>query len=191
MVKSNCLGDGFNSGGKHTAKTGGKQTQPYTTWMNMRRRCNDSKLHDINPTYKDCTICDEWLDYQVFAEWLTNNRFYDLDYELDKDLLVSGNKVYGPDVCCLVPHEINSLLLNCGANNRELPIGVSKRRKGFIARMAKRGIQSSLGTYRTKQEAHQAYVISKEAHVKDMANEWRELIDDRVYWALMSWRVNQ
>lgn len=29
---------------------------------------------------------------------------------LDKDIFIKGNKVYGPDTCCLVPIRVNALL---------------------------------------------------------------------------------
>ena len=52
--------------------------------------------------------------------------------ELDKDLLVKGNKVYGPDTCCFIPQAINSLF-GQGAKrkkNLHLPNCVTLTRNG-------------------------------------------------------------
>lgn len=37
---------------------------------------------------------------------------YDEMLELDKDLLLEGNRIYSPDKCCFIPKEINIALNN-------------------------------------------------------------------------------
>ena len=47
------------------------------------------------------------------------------ELELDKDLLVKDNKVYGPDTCCFLPQAINSIFSSCKKKiNLHLPEGV-------------------------------------------------------------------
>ena len=80
-------------------------------WNNMYTRCYSNKYHEKSPQYTDCSICDEWLDdKQVFYDWVAEN-YYTFGYEqidLDKDILVKGNKIYSPDVCIFAPHSINT-----------------------------------------------------------------------------------
>lgn len=70
---------------------------------NMYNRCYREDYLEKNPQYKGCSICDEWLnDREAFYNWVAEN-YYIIDGEqidLDKDILVKGNKVYSPDTCC-------------------------------------------------------------------------------------------
>ena len=184
-------GVGTNSGGKY--KTNGKMTNAYKAWQNMLRRAYCPKLHAVSPTYVSCSVADEWLDYQDFAEWFEAHEYSDCGYQLDKDLLVISNKVYGPETCCFVPQELNSLFLDRGAARGDLPQGVSwYKQKGKYRAMV--GVddkkQEHLGYFDTPQEAHQAYKKAKEAHVKRKALKWQDRIADDVFEALMQWTLD-
>ena len=77
----------------------------------MLGRCYNEYNLKRRPTYKGCEVCDEWLNFQNFAEWFDNN-YYTIDNEavcLDKDILIKGNKTYSPEACVFVPITINSL----------------------------------------------------------------------------------
>ena len=50
--------------------------------------------------------------------------------ELDKDLLVKGNKIYGPDTCCFLPGAINSLFSHGQKKKNNLPEGVTLNPNG-------------------------------------------------------------
>ncbi|WP_423172691.1 hypothetical protein, partial [Stenotrophomonas sp. CASM112] len=58
-------------------------------------------------------------------------------FELDKDLLIKGNKVYSENTCIFIPAEINLLLIKREASRGEHLIGVSwcNKRKAFEARV--------------------------------------------------------
>lgn len=94
------FGIGFIGVGKHKASESGKHTKMYATWKNMLERCYSDELHSRYPTYKGCTVCDEWHNFQNFAEWMVAQ-----DYDgkhLDKDIKVKGNKTYSPETCSFV-----------------------------------------------------------------------------------------
>ena len=83
----------------------------YSRWRAMLQRCYDKKIHNRQPTYIDCSVCEEWCSLYNFNKWYLKN-YYSIDgerMELDKDILVKGNKMYSPDtyVChsalCLMP----------------------------------------------------------------------------------------
>lgn len=78
----------------------------YVTWVNMIKRCYDVITQRISPTYIGCTVCDEWHNFQNFAVWYDKN--YVKGCQLDKDIKVKGNKVYGPLTCSFVTHRENS-----------------------------------------------------------------------------------
>lgn len=125
--------------------------------------------------------------------WWKGNAVDDkTSYQLDKDILVKGNRIYGEDTCCLVPKEINNLFINTKNTNKTLPVGVRfvEGANMFKSVVSKFGKSTCLGSYTTMEEAFNAYKKAKEAHVKEVANKWKDKIDPRVYEALMDWEVN-
>ena len=99
-LRPNVLGVGFVGIGSHVASINRKSTPAYSSWKSMIERCYSAKLHARCPTYKNCTVCDEWHSFQNYAEWYFDN--YIDGYELDKDIKHHGNKVYSPDTCLFV-----------------------------------------------------------------------------------------
>lgn len=93
-------GIGFMGEGRYKASINYKTTRQYETWKSMMRRCYSSVSLKARPTYRDCTVCDEWHNFQNFAKWFDNN--YIKGYELDKDIKVNGNKTYSPCTCMFV-----------------------------------------------------------------------------------------
>jgi hypothetical protein len=90
---------------KENTRENGKQLKSYDYWRGMIRRCYSEKYHITHPTYRNCTVCDEWKCYDNFKEWFKIN-YYEIHNEstaLDKDILIKGNKVYSPDTCVFVP----------------------------------------------------------------------------------------
>jgi hypothetical protein len=106
-MSPSMYGIGFIGDGNHKPSKNGKHTKVYARWKDMIARCYDEKLQAKKPTYKGCSVSKEWHNFQNFAEWYHENYPADgKDYQLDKDHLVKGNKVYSPDTCCfLTPQE--------------------------------------------------------------------------------------
>lgn len=98
---------GFFGVGPYKAKITGRMTSAYTAWHGMMSRCYSLDSHKLNPTYKDCTVCDEWHNFQIFAEWFYIN--YKNCYELDKDIINHGNRIYSPDNCKFVTKSENTI----------------------------------------------------------------------------------
>lgn len=184
-------GVAFNSQTKYTARKNGRVSQTYHTWRGMIRRCYSAKAQLRNPTYTGCIVSDDWHDFQGFAEWWANNEFSDLGYDLDKDILTPDNKVYSPDTCVFVPQEINKLLLFSRANKGELPQGIylHKPTGRYRAQISVDSKRMHLGLFDDVDDAYQAYKEAKESNVKHVAERWRNKIDERVYHALMNWRL--
>ena len=98
------FGVGFLGVGKYRNSIDYKTTKEYNTWSSMLSRCYCPKVHKRYPTYAECTVSPEWLNFQVFAEWFSIN--YKNGYELDKDVKKEGNKHYSPETCLfLTPKE--------------------------------------------------------------------------------------
>ena len=82
--------------------------------------CYDENELKKEPSYIGCKVCEEWLNFQNFARWIYDNKYECDDLELDKDLLIKGNKIYSPNTCCLLPHEINYAISMCFDRNRHV-----------------------------------------------------------------------
>ena len=172
--------------------TGVSGTRPYSVWRNILKRCyTHYKCHQSS--YEGCSIVPEWLLYSTFKKWFDAN--YISGYQLDKDLLVKGNKVYSPETCCFVPQEINKLLTNRKRHRGDFYVGVSRYQQKewvrFVAHISKGGTLVSLGYFLTPEEAFQAYKSAKEIYVKELATKYFQegKITQKVYQALMEYQV--
>lgn len=187
-------GKGYLGEGNYKNKINGKKTRQYNTWHDMLRRCYDEEHRIKNPTYIDCSVCDEWLNYQNFAEWYDEN-YYDIDNQImhiEKDIIHKGNKIYSPENCVFVPAFINSLFTRNDINRGNLPIGVywSNKKKKYISQCSEgNGIQAFLGDYNNPIDAFNTYKIHKEQLIKSIANENINKIPKRLYNAMINYQV--
>lgn len=158
----------------------------------MLKRCYDKNWKQKHPTYKDCTVCDEWHNFQNFAQWYEEN-YYEIPGEimqLDKDILIKGNKVYSPDTCCFVPGDINSLFIKSDEIRGNLPIGVTKEKDKYMAQCQNTlGYKRRIGLFNTPEEAFDAYKKRKEKIIKEIANKYKEYIPDKLYKAMYNYEV--
>lgn len=166
----------------------------YEAWRGMIRRCYDSQCHIKYPTYIGCAVCDEWHCFQTFCEWYYNN-YYEIPEQriaLDKDILCKGNKIYSPDTCCFVPQCINTLFTKRDRNRGSLPIGVSYHKSTGKYRASCNdgtGHIIHLGYYNTQEEAFEAYKQYKEQTIKDIAEEYKDIIPEVLYIAMINYEV--
>ena len=105
-----------------------------------------------------------------------------------KDILIKWNKVYSPDTCCFVPVEINSLFTRTNSKRGKYPIGVcmNKSNGRFLATLKSKKFSKS---YNTPEEAFQAYKEVKENYIKEVADEWKDKINPKVYEAMYNYQV--
>ena len=189
------FGVGYLGEGKYKAKVNGEKTKAYIAWSSMLDRCYNSKYHETHPTYIDCTVCPEWHNFQVFAEWFEQN-YYEVEDEhmnLDKDILVKGNKVYSPDTCTFVPQSINKIFIKSEASRGSLPIGVSynKQNRKYSARCNCYGRLRFLGYYSNPQEAFLRYKSYKESYIQQVADEFLYIIPENLYEAMVNYEVEE
>ena len=118
---------------------------------------------------------------------------------LDKDILKKGNKIYSPDTCVYTPQKINTLFIKSDALRGDFPIGVTRNgKKGYSATCyAHSGINDKmenkvgeyLGTFRTPEEAFYAYKTFKEVYIKQIAEEYKPYIPEKLYNAMYNYEV--
>lgn len=141
----------------------------YTKWKAMLERCYSTPIKTKRPTYKDCTVCEEWLTFSNFKKWMELQ-----DWEgkhLDKDLRLRGNKLYGPDTCIFIDPVVNSFITARDSKRGEWPVGVhwSKKENKFIAQCKNPFSKKleRLGGFSCPLSAHEAWLGRKRelAHI--------------------------
>lgn len=176
-----------------TAPVGGRHTRAfeYTTWANMLKRCYNEKELTINPSYEDKLVCKDWLLYENFYDWCISVEYKEKGWQLDKDLLVKGNKVYGPEACVFLPPRINGLILKCDKSRGNLPVGVhfDKSRQKFKATCQNEFDKQSQKRFFTIEETFNWYKDEKERVIKVVAERYKDVIDPRAYKALINYTV--
>ena len=180
-------------GDKYPSKVNGVLTKEYKLWTSMLVRCYSDNSKKRQPTYEGCEVSNNFKSYEYFYEWCNKQVGFGVEgFELDKDLLIKGNKVYSEDSCVFIPTEINSLLVKRENMRGKYLIGVHwcNTKKVFVAQVSRnKGMQEHLGLFKTEIEAFNTYKTAKEAFVKEQANKWKSQIDERAYEALMGYTV--
>ena len=197
VVKDKLIPSIFNYGivgEKYKSRVNGILLKEYRYWHSMIERCYSSKLHDgINKVYKDCTTSKNFKRYEYFYEWCQSQTGFGVEgFELDKDLLIKGNKIYSEDACVFLPKEINTALVKSTASRGTSLIGttLNKRLGKYVSQINKFNDKKHLGVFDTEIEAFNAYKLAKESYLKELANKWKSQIDIRAYNALMNYEVN-
>ena len=170
----------------------GKKCPVYDMWYRIIERCYSKKLHDRCPTYTDCYVSDDFKDYSKWREWYDKYPYKQDDWQLDKDLLAKGNKIYSSETCVFLPHIINSTLTKSNKTRGEYLIGVyfGTHNNKFKSYLSKRGKKMWLGSFNTELEAFNTYKQSKESYIKELAEEYKDMLDPRAYSALQNYVVD-
>ena len=179
-------------GSHYNRKDGVVNKLAHRTWLNMIKRCYSVNEKGVSPRYLDCSISEDWLNYQNFAQWYEDNYYEieDCPMNLDKDILIKGNKIYSSETCVFVPDFINSTFTKTNSKRGDLPIGVTRRGKVFRAGccIGKKKIDY-LGQFATPIDAFDAYKECKETYIKKIAMENQDYIPIKLYLALVNYKV--
>lgn len=188
-------GIGYIGKGKYKLRENNKQTKAYKVWFSMIERCYDPYFLNKYPTYRDCIVCEEWHCFQNFAKW-----FYEHSYKvnneqmnLDKDILYKGNKIYSPKTCIIVPKRINLLFIKSNVKRGVYPIGViyHKRDNALEVWCHTLEKQEYLGRFPLNRPFQAFYIYKKfkENYIKQVADEYKNLIPIELYKALCKYKV--
>lgn len=180
-IRKSLYGVGINDAPYVTCIVGtdGKNiTCPYyKVWTGMLSRCFSTKLHKTRPTYAGCTLERSWKSFMTFRDWMQQQDWQ--GKVLDKDILIQGNKHYGPETCVFVSRELNNLLTLRGNHRGPYPLGVSttttKGHTYFIASCSFYGKQKRLGYFKTVVDAAKAYQEAKLGYIQELASKEQNL----------------
>lgn len=194
LFRKSVYGVGYLGVGEYLPREDGKLNKCYRTWFSMFNRCYGTKRLQDKPTYKDCFVDERWHNFQNFAEWFYKNYTFEYmqDWQLDKDILVKGNRVYSPETCSFVPKEINL----CFSYKRkkhmyDCPIGVTKhkRSKDFVAQINVGDKRLRFYGFNTPEQAYLKYKEEKEKYIKILADKYKNKITDICYKAMYNYNL--
>lgn len=130
----------------------------YKVWYSMFSRCYSNKAVARNPTYAGCVVSNEWHQFSLFKSWMDKQDWE--GNQLDKDLLVKDNKVYGPDTCVFISKGLNTFMTESLRSRGDCPIGVcyepSTGKYKAQCHDPSKG-QVYLGLHETPEQAHCVY----------------------------------
>ena len=196
------FGVGYFGQGKYEAQKNKKKNKVYQVWMSMLQRCYDPYYINEHLTYIDCYVCKEWHNFQNFAKWYEEN-YYECNnerMELEKDILIKNSKIYSPETCVFVPRRINILFVKQQRKRGKYPIGVHEAYCGKILKLythcstfnKENGRKDVfLGYFPLNEPFHAFYTykIFKENYIKQVADEYKDLIPQRLYDAMYKYEV--
>tara|TARA_R110000850_G_C9954842_1_gene463913 strand:- start:1198 stop:1953 length:756 start_codon:yes stop_codon:yes gene_type:complete len=180
QVKDKLFGVGFNSYGKYSAKS----KHCYDTWKSMILRAYSPQYLNEHHTYRDVFVAEEWHDYQTFAEWYYKQPFKGEGYNIDKDLLLKGNKVYSTISCCFIPQEINkAIVIRSGFR------GYGYHKRDNVYETSHRG--NYLGSSRdySLKDLQVLYLASLHKHIDKLAYTFKSKITQEVYNELLNYKL--
>ena len=149
----------------------------FQTWCGILERCySNNQKRKSWPYYKDCTVCDEFLYYPNFLNWIKSQENYETwknntDFHVDKDILCKGNKEYSPEKCCLVPGRVNNLVRNVTGSNRYPGVRQIRLSGKYSAECKDAFLHKNIyiGTFDSEYEAFVAYKKYEEDVIKKVA----------------------
>lgn len=133
-IRNNIFGVGTFGIGVYKGHENGSQTKAYGTWHKMLERCYSKRDNKDFNAYKDCSVCEEWHNFQNFAKWFYEN-YYEIENErmdLDKDIFGDNSRLYSPETCCFVPSKINSAITTHSVNKTTGIVGIRKEFNKYI-----------------------------------------------------------
>jgi hypothetical protein len=165
-------------------------------WNCMNNRCRPGgSVQKKQPAYIGCSTSVNFKDFHFFAGWHENQIGFGLDtYELDKDILIPGNKLYSEDRCVLVPSALNTFFSDSRAIRGAYPQGVvwHPQRRKFQAQIKIDNKNTYLGLFATVDLAASAYKEAKDSEAQRWYNRLvagEFIVDPRVIEAIKNWRL--
>lgn len=140
---------------------GYKGTRIWSTYHNIKQRCNNVK----HPRYNDyggrgITMCEEWLnDITSFINWAIENG-YNKGLTIDR---INNDKGYSPDNCRCVSYAVQATNTSLRKDNTTGYKGVSIDKKNgnrIRANIQIKGKVKFLGYYDTFEEASEVYELA-------------------------------
>lgn len=167
-----------------------KATKEYDHWIGMIERCYAKNKHiKSRLTYQNCSVSENFKSYSYFYDWCQNQIGFKNDgWQLDKDILVGGNKTYSEDICVFVPSEVNNFILTKTRKNKSGFTGVSfhKASGKYCAQISFNNKRKHLGLFENPKDGEDYYFLVKHKMAVELARKYSSIVDERVIKVLLS-----
>lgn len=155
----------------------------YKTWNGMIERGYSEKLKEKYVSYRDVRVCEDWRYFSNFKDWMEKQDWK--GKQLDKDLLVKGNKIYSPETCVFIEARVNSFITENRVNNGNFPVGVHYHQNKYVAVCGdpyEKAGKKYLGRFLYVEDAAEAWRAHKESVAIRLAE---EQTDEKIIKALV------
>ena len=148
----------------------------YQKWKDTLKRCFDSKHQEKYPTYKGCTVTEDWKYLSNFIKWVNKQPNKDwVNCQPDKDILVNGNKHYSPETVVFISNLLNSFITDSLGTRGGCMIGVSltdSKINPYRSNCSNPFTKGSghMGMFPTELEAHKAWQAKKHEYACQLAD---------------------
>jgi hypothetical protein len=135
----------------------------YSVWSDMLMRCYSKGYQEKNKSYVGTSVCDDWLVFSKFKSWMEKQDWE--GKELDKDLILFGNKIYSPERCVFVGKDVNTFFCKCFQQTGDCKVGVywNKNRGMYKAQCRDSVLKKRyhIGYFSEEEDAHSAWKMKK------------------------------
>jgi hypothetical protein len=164
----------------------------FCIWKHIKLRCTEgASVQTASPSYVGCAMHSDFSDFQKFVEWHRAQAGYGMEgYDVDKDLLVVGNKIYGPDTCVLLPRDLNRFLVQMPPKDLPQGVRICPRDGRYLVEIRNCGKSTFVGRFDDLSKATSAYREKKAELALDWVKRLRNSsspIDSRVIESLSNW----
>ena len=190
-MKPSVCGVGFPGIGIYDSKSVARQV-----WGNMMLRVYNPPNERTAREYKETSVHAHWHNFQNFAVWYHQqiDHFGPVGFRwnLDKDIMIAGNRIYGPESCCVVPEAVNRLFNDTRFIRGKLPIGVQQNEFGYKATCSSKLSDNSgyVGFFKNIQEASSAYWCAKIKAIQHTAIMYWAYLPQQIAMRLVSFDMN-
>ena len=161
----------------------------FRQWNAIFSRCYKSNSTNM-PAYADCIVGEDWMNLQVFCDW--NEANYPKDthgykWEIDKDLLGKGSKIYSSSTCCYLPKEMNLFLARMNDVGIYKHIGLTGIPSYRVWVRQGKEIDSKqnhyVGSYSAYEEAYEVWKAKKKERHTALCKKYKDILPEHVYRA--------
>ena len=150
-------------GTKYHARTSRKIFKEYATWKNMLYRCYSEKYEEQYGTHNNATVCEEWLCYENFYDWVheqSNARKFlsGNNWILNRKIVDKHNEIYSPEYCFLVPQNVNRLFIKPNLNVEFATVSMLKMYKEHMESKIKRVAEEEFKNNNISERCYKAMI---------------------------------